>query len=992
MTDYVTIRRLVAAAIFVAALITYLLTLPPSVVFWDAGEFVTAAFWQQVTHPPGAPLWVMLGGAFGALPLGDPAWRISLFAAICSAAAASVVFLSIARLVARWHPPALPGAGPVTRLATFGGGIVGALAFVWSDSLWHAATTPGIESAAALLVALVLWLLLRWWDAAARAGQVRYLLLIAYVLGLSVGVTPSVVFLVPAIVLAVYLREHEPRPVSIALLLVGASLLAWLGAHVLVLDALPHLMSSLPPLAVGFVVALLAVAAWSMYTARAAAFAAVCAFGLYLLGCTTYTQVLVRAATGPPLNVEDPSTPAALADYIGERQYGDVPLWPRRYRSDAAHRRYQDRYGAWYPPIGRTPDGGYRFDRINGAGELDFLARYQIGHMYVRYLLWNFAGRVSNVQDAGWVLLRPSEEERREFIAPTSPGDSFPITFYALPLVLGIVGLVIHFRRDPRLALVLSVMFLALGPVLALSRNQQQPQPRERDTLYVGSFLVFAVWIGLGASALAEIGGHGIAQADDDDDPTIDEPVGGSTTGAAVAIVACCVLVPLNMAIGGWRLHDRSGDTMAWDYAYTMLQSTDSDAVLFTAGDNDTFPLQYLQDVVGVRRDVRVVNLSLANAGWYVRRLKQPGRWGSPSVPVDWSVGGLDTLGDDRQRARLVDPPEIRLAVGDSIARTFSGDSSAVASVMRWRLHGRDAGSDARELIRTQDRVVAGVVASAAREGWRRPVYFAASVASADRAGLDGYLRREGLALRVVPNAADDGGRFQPADRSAMRGMLYSPPLREGTYFTQPHRGLRLTRTGSRPVLGEEHRRVLTEYRMMFIGYAEFELRRNHDSTAAIAALRSMESYLPSDRYPKPYWVSYSLARLFTDAGAVQQGRRQARSTVDAIDRLAGGWRYDRFARAYHPVQIRSEMLVLLGDFDGAIETYQRLQGRYPDDPNLRAQLEELRVRRLLEARRDTSGAIEELERIVRGYGHTQDPTLRASQRAFELRLRELRD
>jgi hypothetical protein len=305
---------------------------------------------------------------------------------------------------------------------------------------------------------------------------------------------------------------------------------------------------------------------WLLKRQRAMLSAAVLGAILAIVGFTTYTLIIIRANQDPPMNEDDPRTFSGLVTYLNREQYGEFPIFKRRWSSEPQH----------------------QATFANYSSDLDFAWRYQMDHMFNRYVEWNFIGRESTVQDTGveWGQL------------------------FGIPFFVALLGLYYHFRNDWKMASVFLILFVLMGYMITFYQNQQESQPRERDYFYGGAYFVVAVWIALGMRGLLDL-------------------IGGALNGSpaarpviSVALLAGFLMIPGRMAQTNFGTHDRSKNWVPWDTAYNLLQSCQPDAILFTNGDNDTFPLWYLQDVEGVRRDVRTVNLSLVNTNWYIRQLK----------------------------------------------------------------------------------------------------------------------------------------------------------------------------------------------------------------------------------------------------------------------------------------------------------------------------------------------------------------------------------
>jgi tetratricopeptide (TPR) repeat protein len=411
-----------------------------------------------------------------------------------------------------------------------------------------------------------------------------------------------------------------------------------------------------------------------------------------------------------------------ITRYINREQYGDRGQWPRRQPSEPGE------------------ENGPMF--TNYTSEMDFFWRYQTNHMYSRYLMWNFVGRVSQRQDSGFDLSKT----------------------WGIPLLLGMFGMYWHFRRDPKRALSMFAMFAMLGWMTAWYQNQQEPQPRERDYFYVGAFYVYAMWVGIGAVGIFELLKEKRKQrsSEQENDTASDTP----SAGLAFAVIAGGLLIaPINQCIGlagllsgqsfekssKWAEYDRSHNNIPLEYAYNVLQSCEPDAVLFTAGDNDTFPLWCAQDVYGIRRDVRIVNLSLGNMSWYIRQLKND----------VWGVGKkLNLPGfDDKLLAGRDDSPEgvrpyrsaateASVEITAETMRRFTGVVDAQPTMLRWMFTGQYNLGKGEYYIAVADQLVRSIVQGNMNT---RPIYFANVVPDNYFTGLRQYVASEGFARRLTP-------------------------------------------------------------------------------------------------------------------------------------------------------------------------------------------------------------------------------------------------
>lgn len=956
--SYTTARRASAVATSFVAFISYLLTVAPSITFWRSSELAAAVSNLGLPEPPAASLWLLVARVAHLLYPGEAAEAAALFSALCSAATAGLIVLIVCALVERWQDD-IEGA----FVPAIGGGVVGGLAFAWTDSQWHASTIASTEPFAVLLVAMALLLTLRWSSSATLTSHARLLIAAAFVMGLVAGVDVRLLVIAPAIASIVFFRTVEPTQKTVWTALAVAVIGGWTFDR-LVTAWLPSVLDGTNWFVIIGVPALIAILLGAWRASRGDDDNAIAIAGMAcvvaLLGASSVLVIPIRGASQPPTSAFAPEVDAPVSRMAGVDVANDAPMWPRRTSIDPERRRFQDRYGAWTPSAIDNP-----LDASIGA-ELRFLWHYQISHMFVRYVQWNFVGRASDSPESppAWFT---SDDVLQEVQPTDGQANPFPIRFFALPLLLAAIGCIAHFRRDPRYATSLALLFVLAGAGLVVSISMQQPQARERDAVFLVAYFVVALWIGLGAAALASW-----RRKVDDEAESVVDGRGMTTAFAIVALVACAAAAPVNMLVGGWTSHFRAQSVIAREFAYNLLQSCDSNAVLLTAGDNDTFPLIYLQDAEAIRRDVRVVNLRMTNDPVYLRRIASQRRWSAP--PLSLSI--VDTL--------AVDAGAIGVDVGPPTTVTIEFDGDRRGE-MTWVLRGPAVGSEGMQMLRLQDHVVVDLLR---QNRFRRPIYFSSSVPASDRAGLDAYLIREGLAVRILPTrqsrVAGDA-----IDIARMRRALLHDKVRiRHSQNPQSEFSLEgIPRTAR--YLEPEERRVISLYRQLYLLLAERELA-DSNAAAAIRTLRGMEQTIPSDAHPMPYWMSAGIASLYTRAGETKEARRAATRAVDAVNAMGSEWRRHPHARAYHPIQTKAQMLALLGDHTRAIETYEALQARYPGDPHLRGQLEELRIERHL-SRRDTASALAEIDAIILGYAGSADPAMQNNASAFRELADELR-
>ncbi|RJP74074.1 MAG: DUF2723 domain-containing protein [Candidatus Zixiibacteriota bacterium] len=810
-----TLHKSFAAFLFLFSLIIYLDTVAPTLSFWDCGEFIACSVIMGVPHPPGSPLYLLIGHLFSNLPFGDIGWRVNLISVLVTALSVMLLYLTAVRLIRLYRGPER---SLVDGLINYGGAAIGALVLAFTHSVWFNAVEAEVYGISMFFTAIVFYLIVRWADEADEPGSDRWLLLIAYITGLAIGVHLLNILAIPAIALVIYFRKREFTWSSFLVMLA----LSGAGFAVVYPGIVKYLPATFQISAVIPVIIFLAVGAGAWYalqTKQRIAFLALASAFLIILGYTTYGSIFIRSQLDPPIDENNPDTIERFLSYLNREQYGDVPIMTRRWNNDP-----------------------------NYSSEADFFWGYQVNYMYNRYLLWQFVGQEGDFQGAGVDFSK----------------------FYALPLLLGLFGLAYHVSRDRKRALVVLTLFFMTGYAIILYLNQDNPQPRERDYAYVGSFYAFAVWIAIGAQALLEW----LAKV-------------GRDRRARVYVLGGLVLMtlalPVNMLAKSYRMHDRSGNLVAWDYSRNILETCAPDALIFTNGDNDTFPLWYLQEVMGVRQDVRVVNLSLLNTGWYIKQLKHM----DPQVPISFSDEYIDRYLDQHDMTALRkrywpknDPKK------PTVLSIPTPDGGTIAWDVPATMHLPTGQGDTGEpnFLRVQDIMIIDIVAT---NQWKKPIYFAVTVSNSNMIGLRDHLTMEGLAFRLNPV------KGQEIDPELMRRNLL-------VTYKDYYRNL------DNPDIHYDDNvyRLLQNYRSAFLQLATYYLERNLPGTAVyhganppeqtlasfdqlsdhdkvLFILDSMERYVPEDVIPiNADEITLHLGRLYADLGRPEELRRR-------MDRLA---------------------------------------------------------------------------------------------------------
>jgi tetratricopeptide (TPR) repeat protein len=851
-----TINRTIAVALFVATEILYIATMAPTFSFWDCGEFIATSYTLGIPHPPGSPLFLLFGRLFTMIPFfSDIGARVNLISTLASAGSVSLTYLIILRLIilyrksdpASWNMP--------EKLSAYGGGIIGALALAFSDSFWFNAVEAEVYAASSLFTALIVWIILRWYEEEPTHGNERWLLLVMYMIGLSIGVHLLSLLAVFPVALLYYFKKHEVTLKSFALLVLASSGLFFL-IYIGIIKGLPQLLQLTSWPGFFLFLALLLYATWYTDKQRMPLVnTLLVSLFLIIIGYTSYGMIYVRAQAAPPINENNPSTPVSFFSYLNRDQYGDMPLWPRRWSPEPVHQYYYQHY----------------------SSDLDFFLTYQVQKMYVRYFGWQFIGREHDMEGAGvdWSVL------------------------WGIPFLVGLAGAISHFRHQWKLGLVVTALFVLSGAALVLYLNQTEPQPRERDYSYVGSFFAYALWIGIGVESIWQWMSQRLKSNN----------MRANILLAAFTVTAGLFLINGRMLQVNYRAHDRSGNFVPWDWAWNMLQSCEKDAILFTNGDNDTFPLWYLQEVEHIRTDIRVVNLSLANTGWYLDQLKNTRPRGAKPVAFslsDGEIADISYVPIDSVDAVLPATFARQQLLRDA-HRSGLTLPSEPQDTLTWLLKP-GLTYNGQNYLRPQDIAVYEILMN---NFSNRPIYFALTVDTESMIGIENYLRLDGLAYKVVPIKSADP-------------MSYVDPVRLYSNLVGIYRYRNLN--NSRVFLDETARRLCGNYTPLFIRLA-LELADNPQNKIAIrdasGSLRTIErgalalqvldsasKLFPLEKYPLNSDLAGSVISLYVRLGEKQKAtlyinyleKLRRLSSLESDPRL-----YFVLARAYRDVGRQEE-------------------------------------------------------------------------------------
>ena len=821
--NYSKINNLLGWLTFIIATLTYVLTVEPTASFWDAGEFIAAAYKMQVVHQPGAPLFLMLQNLFSNFAMGNKemiAYWMNVGSAVSSGFTILFLFWTITALARKVIVAKDVEITQAQLIQIMGAGLVGALAYTFSDTFWFSAVESEVYAMASLCTAVVFWAILKWDAHADEPYSERWLIFIAYIMGLSIGVHLLNLLTIPALALVVYFRKNQnpTNAGAIKALLIGCVVLAlilWGIIQYSIKFAAYFDLFFVNSLGLGFgsgvwLFALIVVGGLIYgiyYSARHAKHMlniVLLSISFILFGYSSFTMVVVRAEANPTLNNSDPDNTFAILSYLNREQYGDDPLIkgpyfdskPVEYIEGAAiYRKGEENY----IKVGNKPK--YAYDRetllprvyssnpqhVNtyrnwlNLGENEsptfgdnfkFLFSYQIGHMYARYFMWNFAGRQNDQQghgnytDGNWISGIKFVDQIRlggqNALPDSQSNNPSRNTYFFLPLILGLLGAFWHFKRNQKDAGIVGLLFFFTGIAIVLYLNQNPLQPRERDYAFAGSFYAFAIWIGFGVLAIGDF---------------IKKKTNPKNAAIAATVVAL-LAAPVLMAFQNWDDHDRSGKTTARDLAINYLESCAPNAILFTYGDNDTYPLWYVQEVENIRPDVRVVNLSLLSADWYLRQMKDKVNE-ADALPIsmkdeqfvqgvrdiirysDYGIAGDIEL-ENILGILLSDNPQDQQVTQDGSRENFLPTKNFKLSINKQDIikNGvvpqslQDQIVDSMTWTYNKDyvsRTELAILDILVHNNWERPIYFARTVPSDNYIGLDSYLVSEGFTYRLVP-------------------------------------------------------------------------------------------------------------------------------------------------------------------------------------------------------------------------------------------------
>lgn len=1009
MGQYNKLNNILGWLVFAISLVTYTLTLEGTASFWDCGEFISSAYKLEVGHPPGNPIF-MLTARFFANFAGDPsqvAWMVNFMSGVLSAATILLLFWTITHLAKKIIAKSSSSISKWEMITVLGSGLVGSLAYAFSDTFWYSAVEGEVYAYSSFCTALVFWLILKWEAHADEKHSYRYIILIAYIIGISIAVHLLNLLCIPAIVLVYYYKKFNNVSakgslwalvvsfVIIFFILYGLvpgfiKVAGWMellfvnvfsapfnsGAlfyFILVIACMSwgiyetFKQNNITRLRVSFLVSLIMVGIPFISDSIWISVIISLAFAFYILvkksinvrlinmiltsilvifiGYSSYALILIRSSANPPMDQNAPNDVFKLSSYLNREQYGDRPLFfgytfaseiERDSNGDAVSSKgaaiwrkgvktaensddryvisdykrdysYNSELNMLFPRMYSSIPGhvaaykewsGFKGKSVvvNSSGSrktvkqptfaenLKYFLNYQVNYMYWRYFMWNFAGRQNDLQGNGeitngnWItgfnFIDNLLVGNQELLPSDLANNKGRNVYYMLPLLLGLAGLFFQAysgQKGIESFWVTFFLFFMTGLAIVIYLNQTPGQPRERDYAYAGSFYAFAIWIGLGVCALQK-GMHKYLFKND-------------RKLAAIVASVLALFIPIQMVSQTWDDHDRSGRTVARDFAKNYLSSVEENGIIFTNGDNDTFPLWYVQETEGFRTDVRVCNLSYLQTDWYVDQMKSEAYESAP-LPIDIPQSrygnnklayayvydryntalplssALDFLISDDERTKYI--PEFRgnydhIPSGVLYINTADVDTTIVPKkLMEYKVDTFKVDIAHKGTLMLNEISVLSILNSVAKDNWKRPVYYSVTVGPDMYVNLQDNFVRTGLAYQILPVKKANRDDDSLIDTDKMYDNMMNKFVFGGIENPDIY-------------LDENIKRMVFTIRMQFIDLATALINEN-DEERAKNVLDYMMEKIPSSACTHDY-ISIQPAMLYYSIGETEKGK-----------------------------------------------------------------------------------------------------------------------
>ena len=996
MEQYKKLNNIVGWAVFAFALVVYTLTLESTASLWDCGEFISGAFKLQIVHPPGAPLFLMLGRLFTLLSFGNEqmvAWWVNFMSGLASAFSVLFFFWATTALMRKIVLKEAKDYIQSNIVLVVGAAAISAASITFLDSLWFSAVEGEVYALSLFFLAFVFWAAFKWDAAETKESAAKWMLLIAFGLGVSVGVHLLSLLVVPVIALMVYFKHFKPSLKGLLLAgITGFGVLFFImkvvisgtlgfasSMELFMVNTIGLGMGSGVAIALTLLVVALIAAIVITHKRKLELYHQIAlAITFLFIGFSTYFMVPIRAQANPPINMNKPDNIFSLTSYVNREQYGDRPLlfgpnytatqydiqevkkageryapqngkyvkvadklsyeWKDHVKSFFPRMgfwqeaRHKNGYRAWLNPgynvvdrlnedkvIKRFAPGGLQQanatvkqmnqqapnrytvkDDISFGTNIKYFVKYHLGFMYMRYFMWNFTGRYNELQghygndDGRWIsgisfiddMITTSGSPTFKQVHATESiqQNKAHNTFYFLPFILGIIGMVYHFKKSRRGFFIILSLLLMVGPVLLLNSNEPPIEPRERDYVLAASFAAFAMWIGFGVLALYQFL---VTRTKRNISPILP--------------IVLCAVVPFIMGFEGWDDHNRNGRFTTIDYATNYLESCAPNSIIFTQGDNDTYPLWYAQEVEGVRTDVRIINLSLLGVDWYSDQLRYST---NESKNFDLILAKEKLQGDKRNFIRYVGNRldqtkayDLKTIVGfmgndDAKAKITSRNGSenflptkqvyvdvdpngvlykdAIASEPNASILPRLEWTIKKGTLYKGDLILLDIIASNVNT---RPIYFATSVSKNAFLGMEKFVRLEGMAYRVMPiiNPSRDiqNSRIHTA-------LAYDNVMNKFKWGMADVKDVHID---------ENTKRIAHSVRASILRLAQGLTReKQYDKTIEILDLCLAK--LPAKTVPIQSFM-YEIPRMYYEAGSKEKAEESSRLLLDyATDQL----------------------------------------------------------------------------------------------------------
>ena len=915
------LNKIIASITFVVSFSIYLMTMAPTTSFWDCGEFIATSVIMGVPHPPGTPLYLLIGNFFSQLPFfEDIGARVNFISVLVSALAVMFTYLISVLIIEEWRGKAK---STIDKMINYGSAFIGSLTFAVTDAQWFNAVEAEVYSLSTFFTAIVVWLILKWSKNNTNPGNYRYVLAISYMLGLATGIHLLNLLTLPFIGLIIYFKNYKFSYGGIITTIVY-TLLAFLTIYIGIIKGVPNMTNDYGWITPLFIILCVILGAfYCIYNNYHLTSTILVSIIFILIGFSTYATIFIRATQEPRINENSPNTFEEALSYMNRDQYGDWSIIDR----SSTLKRDENSYWMRYTKDKSNPSTSEVFN---------FVWNYQIKEMYLRYFAWQFIGK-ENYQDRTWELKTLDQEIIKKLQGINWFRYGIPLAF-----LFGIAGFGHHFYKDPKHAFALLTLFLATGLMIIIYLNQYDPQPRERDYSYVGSFFVFSIWISVGVCGLLE---------------KLKEysHIFLNKKEVYIGILSVIFLsMPFTMVIKDYHEHNRHGNYVAWDYGYNLLNSCEPNGILFTNGDNDTFPLWYLQEVENIRTDVRVVNLSLLNTPWYIDQLKNQ----EPKINInlkDEYIKKLDPINGtalaleqwtnswdelkNKLSAYFIQELKQRYSVADHGIPIEWGPAEANLTLYNKKIN-LNINPTISNYLKVQDIMILKILDDLEVD---RPIYFAVTVAPSNRIGLEKYMEMEGLVYKITnqestePNVSPrinfDKMNFNITEANDYRIQIKT----ENDYksYDKNNNGIyRYTNLNNPNVYFNNNIiRLVQNYRSSFLQLAIEKLYSNEPDNhkKTLNLLNKMDSYFPPEVIPiNDSQLDLQIGRIYSEAG--DQENLKVR-----LNRIRNNDDLDVQTNFY----LAQIYINDLKDYSNGIEVYLDMKKQYPLIPDIRYALVE---------------------------------------------------